>query len=216
VTGLVASPQILSLAVAVLTFLVAGAFLLSLVPDQRGRVAVAAADGLAVVPEPGSNGPEQDPVVAERSEAETAPGRRTAGPLGGLGQPRTAPVSRLPVEGPDGTYFMDVADVRSIKADAHYTLIHDGARERMCPWSISEAEAMLDASVFLRVHRSHIVALAHIKLLRKEGDGAVVELDGEVPHLVPVSRPKVAELRARLGLSKRTPSPGDVAIGQKA
>lgn len=215
VTGLVASPQILSLAVAVLTFLVAAAFLLTLVPDQRGRMTVVT-DGFAVLPEPGSDDPEADSFAAGRSEAQSVPGRRTAAPLRGLGQPRKAPALRLPVEGPDGTYFMDVADVRSIKADAHYTLVHDGARERMCPWSISEAEAMLDPSVFLRVHRSHIVALPHIKLLRKEGDGAVVELEGETPHLAPVSRPKVAELRARLGLSKRASSADDVAIGQKA
>ena len=53
----------------------------------------------------------------------------------------------------------------------------------------------------MRVHRSHIVAIPHVTFVRKEGDGAVVELDGPAPHRVPVSRAKIAELKARLGLA---------------
>jgi DNA-binding LytR/AlgR family response regulator len=71
------------------------------------------------------------------------------------------------------------------------------------PWSISEAEAQLDPAFFLRVHRSYIVAIRHVSFVRKEGDGAVVELDGPAPHQVPVSRVKIAELKARLGLAGR-------------
>jgi diguanylate cyclase len=71
----------------------------------------------------------------------------------------------------------------------------------MCPWSISEAEAQLDPGLFLRVHRSHIVAIPHVTFVRKEGDGAVIELDGPSPHRVPVSRAKIAEVKARLGLA---------------
>jgi len=110
---------------------------------------------------------------------------------------------RLPVEGADGTHFIDSADVRSVRADAHYTKVHDGTRERMCPWSISEAEAQLDPGLFVRVHRSHIVAIPHVSFVRKEGDGAVIELDGPSPHRVPVSRAKIAEVKARLGLARR-------------
>ena len=130
--------------------------------------------------------------------------RVISAPLGGLGQPpRAAPVARLPVEGADGTHFIDTSDVRSVRADAHYTRVHDGTRERMCPWSISEAEAQLDPGLFVRVHRSHIVAIPHVSFVRKEGDGAVIELDGPSPHRVPVSRAKIAEVKARLGLARR-------------
>jgi DNA-binding LytR/AlgR family response regulator len=73
----------------------------------------------------------------------------------------------------------------------------------MCPWSISEVEAQLDPGLFVRVHRSHIVAIPHVTLVRKEGDGAVIELDGPTPHRVPVSRAKIAEVKARLGLALR-------------
>ncbi|UWU78079.1 LytTR family transcriptional regulator DNA-binding domain-containing protein [Bradyrhizobium huanghuaihaiense] len=185
--SLAASQQVLSIVVAVLCFVIAAGFLLSLVPDRRQ----AAADPVA--PSVSS-----DPIP----QATLSP-RPTPAPLGGLGQPQRAPVPRLPVEGADGTHFIDTANVRSVRADAHYTRVHDGTRERMCPWSISEAEAQLDPSLFLRVHRSHIVAIPHVALVRKEGDGAVLELDGPSPHRVPVSRAKIAEVKARLGLANR-------------
>ena len=195
--GLAASQQILSVIVALLCFVIAAGFLLSLVPDPRRQGAAAAADLVAatagVAP---ASLPEPGPVAASFT-------RLTSAPLGGLGQPRTAPAPRLPVEGADGTHFIDSADVRSVRADAHYTRVHDGIRERMCPWSISEAEAQLDPGLFVRVHRSHIVAIPHVSFVRKEGDGAIIELDGPSPHRVPVSRAKIAEVKARLGLARR-------------
>jgi NO-binding membrane sensor protein with MHYT domain len=199
--GLAASSQVLALVVALLCFLIIAALLLFLVPEARPR-AVAA-------------GPIVSDVDTQRREG---PGGGPKGsvqralPLRGLGQPPAVHLSRLPIEAADGTQFIDAGEVRSVRADAHYTMIHDGNRERMCPWSISEAEAQLDPASFIRVHRSHIIALSHVTLMRKEGDGAVVELDGVVSHLVPVSRAKVAELKARLGLLRRNaaaPAPPD-------
>jgi diguanylate cyclase len=193
-SGLAASPQILSVIVAVLCFVIAAGFLPSLVPDQRRQIAAAA--------------PTDAPVAAVAAVqsvpiAVSAP-RLMPAPLGGLGQPpRPAPAPKLPVEGANGTHFIDAADVRSVRADAHYTRVHDGTRERMCPWSISEAEAQLDPGLFVRVHRSHIVAIPHVSFVRKEGDGAIIELDGPTPHRVPVSRAKIAEVKVRLGLARR-------------
>jgi diguanylate cyclase len=198
IEGLAASPQILSLVVALLCFVIAAGFLLSLVPEPRRK---AAAD--RAVPPVEMAGQPADALPA--GEFAATPGSRLRPtPLGGIGQPpRVAPAPRLPVEGADGTHFIDTADVRSVRADAHYTKVHDGTRERMCPWSISEAEAQLDPGLFVRVHRSHIVAIPHVTFVRKEGDGAVVELDGPSPHRVPVSRAKIAEVKARLGLAGR-------------
>jgi NO-binding membrane sensor protein with MHYT domain len=200
IEGLAATPQILSLVVALLCFVIAAGFLLSLVPDPRKKAAAISAD--MVAPLAVAAGLEAD---VPAGEVPAAPGARMRPtPLGGIGQPpRAAPAPRLPVEGADGTHFIDSADVRSVRADAHYTKVHDGTRERMCPWSISEAEAQLDPGLFLRVHRSHIVAIPHVTFVRKEGDGAVVELDGPSPHRVPVSRAKIAEVKARLGLARR-------------
>jgi NO-binding membrane sensor protein with MHYT domain len=194
--GLAASQQVLSLVVTLFCFVIAAGFLLSLVPDPRRKTATSAifAEPLTEAVNPADVAPQDI----------SASSRLRPTPLGGLGQPpRAAPAPRLPVEGADGTHFIDSAEIRSVRADAHYTKIHDGTRERMCPWSISEAEAQLDPGLFVRVHRSHIVAIPHVTLVRKEGDGAVVELDGPSPHLVPVSRARIAEVKARLGLAGR-------------
>ena len=200
IEGLAASSQMLSLVVTLLCFVIAAGFLLSLVPDPRKKVPPAV-DVVAMVPGAATVRLEVSPT--DTSAASTSPRLRPT-PLGGIGQPpRAAPAPRLPVEGADGTHFIDAADIRSVRADAHYTKVHDGTRERMCPWSISEAEAQLDPGLFVRVHRSHIVAMAHVTLVRKEGDGAIVELDGPSPHRVPVSRARIAEVKARLGLVKR-------------
>jgi NO-binding membrane sensor protein with MHYT domain len=200
IEGLAASSQMLSLVVALLCFVIAAGFLLSLVPDP-GRKTAPAADLVAAFA--GAAHVAADIPSADASSAPTSPRLRPT-PLGGIGQPpRAASAPRLPVEGADGTHFIDSADVRSVRADAHYTKVHDGTRERMCPWSISEAEAQLDPGLFVRVHRSHIVAIPHVTFVRKEGDGAIVELDGPSPHRVPVSRAKIAEVKARLGLARR-------------
>jgi NO-binding membrane sensor protein with MHYT domain len=194
--GLAATQQILSVVVALLCFVIAAGFLLSLVPDPRRRAVrdlpTEPSADVSGIPSPGLG------LIAAGGS------RVISAPLGGLGQPpRAAPVARLPVESADGTHFIDTANVRSVRADAHYTRVHDGTRERMCPWSISEAEAQLDPGLFVRVHRSHIVAIPHVSFVRREGDGAVIELDGPSPHRVPVSRAKIAEVKARLGLVRR-------------
>jgi NO-binding membrane sensor protein with MHYT domain len=199
-SGLAASQQMLSIIVAVLCFVIAAGFLLSLVPEPRRQAAAVPAVPAAVLV---ATAALADPVPDPDPVAVAAP-RLMPAPLGGLGQPpRAAPAPRLPVEGADGTHFIDAAEIRSVRADAHYTRVHDGIRERMCPWSISEAEAQLDPALFVRVHRSHIVALPYVTFVRKEGDGAIVELGGPSPHRVPVSRAKIAEVKARLGLRRQ-------------
>jgi len=212
IEGLTASSQMLALVVALLCFVIAAGFLLSLVPDARKKIAAATGPVVAM---PGAAAPEAVRLVADTGQVDAggaaASSRLRPTPLGGIGQPpRAAPAPRMPVEGADGTHFIDTADIRSVRADAHYTKVHDGIRERMCPWSISEAEAQLDPGLFLRVHRSHIVAMAHVTLVRREGDGAIVELDGASPHRVPVSRARIAEVKARLGLAKRHAPPDRV------
>lgn len=194
--GLTVSEAILSPILALLCFFIAAGFLLFLIPDPRPRATPLAAGGPA-----GFHVPTD--FAGNASTATMAPTSGASTDLAG-DPPRAAHVLRMPVEGSNGTHFVDASEIRSIKANAHYTLVHDGVRERMSPWSISQAESQLDPDHFVRVHRSHIVALAHVAFLRKEGDGAVVELDGQAPHLVPVSRARVADLKSRLGLIKST------------
>lgn len=206
VTGLAASPQVLALVVSLLCFLITAGFLLFLVPEPRAQASAALSEEIPTDPTYDAAAAITVEVASTGLDMTNASGRRPL-PLAGLGQPRLAPVQRIPLEGADGMHFIEMADVRSVTANTHYTMVHDGSRERMSPWSISEAEANLDPAFFVRVHRSHIIAIPHVAFVRKEGEGAVVELDGPVRHLVPVSRAKTAELRARLGLTRRNVDP---------
>src|SRR5712671_6757179 len=116
IEGLAASPQILSIVVSLLCFVIAAGFLLSLVPDPRRQAPVtttrAPADEAA---EPVATAPVNPVGLA----AMTLP-RLMPAPLGGIGQPpRAMPAPRLPIESANGTHFIDAADVRSVSADAH-------------------------------------------------------------------------------------------------
>jgi hypothetical protein len=106
----------------------------------------------------------------------------------------------VPVESEGATKLIPAGEICAIQATTHYTLIYDGRREYFSPWSITEAESRLDMDRFMRVHRSHLVAIDKVKALRKSGDGAVVEVGAPAARLVPVSRNHYAELKSRLGL----------------
>jgi DNA-binding LytR/AlgR family response regulator len=112
-------------------------------------------------------------------------------------------VSLVPVESEGATRLFPVADIHAIHATTHYSLVYDGQREHFSPWSITEMENKLDKHDFMRVHRSHLVAVSKVKSLRKSGDSAVLEIGSGAARLIPVSRNHYAELKVRLGLHSK-------------
>jgi diguanylate cyclase len=184
--GLVMSAGSLAIIVAILAFTISGCFLLFLVPEPREKAAAPADEATG-------------PLAAGLPAALAPPANRNAPLLGAL-----------PVEREGTRTTIPVGEVRSIQANAHYTLVFDGRREYLSPWSISEAETQLDSQSFMRVHRSHLVALSHVRALRRERDGGVVELDGGEVRTIPVSRARYNELRVRLGASGRGRAAGPI------
>jgi NO-binding membrane sensor protein with MHYT domain len=172
------SPDLLAVVVAVVAFLVSGLFLLTLVPD-RSLAAPATAAPPSALPEP-------EPAPATEAPAE----------------PKGLPVER---EGMRET--VPPEEVFAVHANAHYTYVFNGRETLFCSLSIGDAWASLAGGSFLRVHRSHIVNLDRVVSLRKAGDNGVAELAGEVPTRVPVSRAKLAELRACLAKRSRHSEP---------
>ena len=108
--------------------------------------------------------------------------------------------STVPVESEGMTTLFAVSEIYSIQAATHYCTLFDGSREYFSPWSITEMASRLDPEHFMRVHRSHIIAVLKAKALRKTGDSAVVEVGQEKSRAIPVSRASYAELKSRLGL----------------
>ena len=192
-TGAALSTDLLASVVAIVAFLVSGAFLLTLVPERSPALLAAP----AIAPMPASNA--SNGVVPDLAEPADL-GQGTYAPLGGAGTPRRRPARHLPVERGGATQFLPVEDIAAIHANAHYTTVFDGNGEFFCPLSIGEVEQRLDSSHFLRVHRSHIVNLQRVAALKRAGDNGLIELAGDRAHTVPVSRNRMNWLKAQLAV----------------
>lgn len=189
----VLSSDLLAIVVAIVAFLVSGIFLLALVPERTRNTAdlepAAEPDVFATAPATAG--------LAAAGDA-AAIGQGTFAPLGGAGAPPRRIARQLPVEHDGGTHFVLVDDVVAVHANAHYTYVFDGKAKFFCPLAIGVVESRLDTGRFIRVHRSHIVALDRIVGLKRMGDTGVIELAALEPYTVPVSRGRLPWLKARL------------------
>lgn len=180
----VLSLDLLAIVVAVTAFVICGLFLLVLLPDrldERGTVEPAEAV------QPQAAWPVSS-VTAAATEPE-APAAAEA-----------AAMNRIPVNRSGATRLLAPREIYAVHADAHYTYVFDGKETHFCNLSISEIEARLDPATFLRVHRSHIVNVAHAAALKRVRDQGLLELDSASRHAVPVSRSRLPKLRAALGI----------------
>src|SRR5258707_597299 len=173
-----------AIVVAIVAFIVSGIFLLTLVPERTRN----AADLRPAAAEPD----------AEHDDLAVAPAPAAFAPLGAAGGPPRRIARQLPVEHDGGIHFVPVEDVVAVHANAHYTYIFDGKVKFFCPLAIGVVESRLDSGRFVRIHRSHIVALDRIVGLKRMGDTGVIELAAGEPYTVPVSRGRLPWLKARL------------------
>lgn len=114
--------------------------------------------------------------------------------------PRYASVS-VPYEREGRTYFLDASAIAALRAEGHYTILYHGTEQLFSPWSISEAEARLTPTGFLRVHRSYLVNPPHVTGFDRMKDGGQCFF-AKAPAVppVPVSRTRLPELRRALGI----------------
>ena len=83
--------------------------------------------------------------------------------------------------------FLPVTDIRWISAEENYVRISTGTESHLLRETMARLEKRLDPEMFLRVHRSSIVNLQHVKEVRSEADGdsTVLLISGE---RIPMSR----------------------------
>jgi diguanylate cyclase len=177
------SRNTLALLATVVSFGVSGAFLLSLVPDAR-----VARSGAAALPDAGPAAPLAEPAAPRSREpasfADAAPA--------------TTRAASIPVEKDGRTRELAVADIYAIRANAHYTYVHDGEQEYFCNLSISALQARLDPKAFLRVHRSHIVSVDRIARVKRLGEAGVAELGLPVRCSIPIARAHYRQVKLRI------------------
>ena len=83
--------------------------------------------------------------------------------------------------------FLPVSEIRWIAAEENYVRICTAEESHLLRETMARLEERLDPQAFLRVHRSAILNLQHVKEVRSESDGetAVILVNGQ---RVPMSR----------------------------
>jgi NO-binding membrane sensor protein with MHYT domain len=180
------SRNTLALLATVVAFGVSGAFLLSLVPDASGPRGVEAAPAALGAPI-AAHHPAPTP-FQEASSAEPPP----------VPQPVGRPAS-IRVEKDGRPRDIAVTDIYAVRANAHYTYVHDGEKEYFCMLSISALEARLDPKAFLRVHRSYIVSVDRIARVKRSGEAGIAELGLPVRCSIPIARAHYRQVKLRIG-----------------
>ena len=103
---------------------------------------------------------------------------------------------------PGRVTLLEMDKIYYIEAEGDDTLLRTARKK---PYShiepLEEVEARLPSPPFFRIHRTYIVNLDRVYELRSRGDGEwEVKMDPPVNKVLPVSRRRMDELRALLGI----------------
>jgi two-component system, LytTR family, response regulator len=84
--------------------------------------------------------------------------------------------------------FLQIAEIRWIGAEENYVRISAGKESHMLRNTMANFETRLDPEVFLRVHRSAIINLQHVKEFRTDGSDRECFVTMSDGQRLPVSR----------------------------
>ncbi|MEO0473250.1 MAG: LytTR family DNA-binding domain-containing protein, partial [Bacteroidota bacterium] len=91
---------------------------------------------------------------------------------------------------------VDTPEIIWLEADKDYTWLVTADKRHLSTYGLGQLENKLDKSMFVRVHRSSIINLNHIRLIEKQISGYdIVMNNGDV---VRVSRGYMEEIKNRL------------------
>ena len=95
--------------------------------------------------------------------------------------------------------FLPVSDIRWIGAEENYVRVCTDTENHLLRETMAHIEERLDPEMFLRVHRSSIVNLQHVKEVRSEpnGDFTVVLINGQKLPMSRGYRSRISELLIR-------------------
>jgi two-component system, LytTR family, response regulator len=131
---------------------------------------------------------------ALHANATPGSGSRPTPALDALVARRTAPLERILIRDREQVHVIAVDQVECIEAQGDYLAIHVDGKCHLKPQRISEIEEQLDATRFLRVHRSFIISLAHLQAIERPGpDRHAARLRSG--KRVPISRSGYEKLR---------------------
>ena len=102
-------------------------------------------------------------------------------------------------------FLLPMAEVEWVQACGNYVNLHRQQHDYPLRTTLAAIEQQLDASIFVRVHRSYLVNLALVQVIEptEAGDARLRLRDGST---VPCSRTHLDPLRQRLGTVRANPS----------
>jgi DNA-binding LytR/AlgR family response regulator len=103
-----------------------------------------------------------------------------------------AELESVPVELSGVTRFVPATDVHYVEAQGDYARLHTASGSHLVRIPLAALEERWRNSGFVRIHRSHLVALRHIEHLRLDSGRCTVRVAGAE---LPVSRRHIRELR---------------------
>jgi two-component system LytT family response regulator len=121
---------------------------------------------------------------------------RASGALARGGQ--TSSIDPLAIDTANGVVVIDPKDISHVDFDGTLVTIHHGGQQTVTAQSLSTLLERLPRG-FERVHRRHILALAHLDRLRIQPAGTAVATM-KTGQEVPLSRAATRRLRRRLGV----------------
>ena len=101
-----------------------------------------------------------------------------------LQREQTAYLDRLLVEQGNRMIALAATDIIWIEADGDYAHLHTSQKSYLSNLGLGELENRLNPTVLLRIHRSAIIGLQHIKEVRKDPSGYYVFLKNGKRHKV--------------------------------
>lgn len=110
------------------------------------------------------------------------------------GSALASPLLRILAREGDRLVPVFMKDVQRLEAQGEYVALHTGARRHLVRLPLSEFERLLDAEQFVRIHRSHIINLRHLRSMEPH-DGSRLEVRMRDGTRIVASRNRSRDLR---------------------
>lgn len=120
--------------------------------------------------------------------------------LESAGVPKTSSMSMIPFHDEKGElrFSLKAHDLLYLEAADNYVIIHYQDHNRRSKYMIRNTlknmEQGLKEAGVIRCHRSYMVNFDRLKIIRKERDGLVIEMDVPEKNIIPVSRSYVEQV----------------------
>ena len=116
------------------------------------------------------------------------------------GRKKVAPALKIPVKQGNKTVLLDPAQILYILASGYYAEIFSEGKKYVLRESLSNLEAVLDETVFCRIHRSTIININHLKEI-VHSDYSEIDAKMADDKLLHISKSNKKDFLAKIGIS---------------